>query len=190
MTERNGRGRPTRLAAAMVAGWLMLIPATLAGLGGRSLHDIAAAFTDGSALPGAGDLLAAVRGLHTQPEDYGAGGNLPESDTLSPELVAALTGPTPATLVPGTGAGPLATVPPGGLGIPGVALAAYQRAADTLAVTNPQCGLHWSVLAAIGRIESGHAAGGAVDAQGTTLRPILGPVLAGGPGMAAIRDSD
>lgn len=188
MTGRNGTGRPKRLAAALVAGWLLLIPATLAGVGGRTFQSIAAAFADGSMLPGAGDLLAAVRSLRTEPEDYGAGGNLPESDTLSPELIEALSGPSTGDI--GTAVGPLATVPPGSLGIPGVVLVAYERAAATLAATTPNCGLHWSVLAAIGRIESGHAAGGSVDAQGNTLRPILGPVLSGGPGIAAIRDSD
>jgi hypothetical protein len=92
-------------------------------------------------------------------------------------------------VTPGAG-GPLATVPPGPLGIPGVMLDAYLKAEQRLALSHPTCGLHWSVLAAIGRIESGHARGGAVDANGTTIRPILGPQLSGGPGIAAIRDSD
>jgi membrane-bound lytic murein transglycosylase B len=48
-----------------------------------------------------------------------------------------------------------------------------------MAVSNPDCGVSWNLLAGIGRIESGHANGGATDANGTTLRPIYGPVLDG-----------
>lgn len=81
-------------------------------------------------------------------------------------------------------------LPDGPLGIPGVMLGAYQRAAHTLAASQPGCHLSWSVLAGIGRIESGHASGGRVDANGNTLGPILGPVLDGSPGMATIPDTD
>ena len=192
MTRRSGTVRPKRVAAAIVAGWLLLIPAILASTGGQLFLPIASAISHGSVLPGAGDLLAAVHSAKAQPEDYGASGTLPESDTLSPELIAALTGPTGPGFDPtfGTGAGPLAAVPPGPLGLPSVMLDAYMRASQALAATRPDCGLHWSVLAAIGRIESNHARGGAVDTQGTTVRPILGPQLSGGPGVAAIRDSD
>ena len=81
-------------------------------------------------------------------------------------------------------------LPDGPLGIPGVMLGAYQRAAGTLAATQPGCHLSWSVLAGIGRIESGHASDGRVDAAGNTLGPILGPRLDGSAGMAAIPDTD
>lgn len=81
-------------------------------------------------------------------------------------------------------------LPAGPLGVPGVMLDAYQRAAHTLAASRPGCHLSWSVLAGIGRIESGHASGGPVDANGNTLGPILGPVLDGSPGMATIPDTD
>jgi hypothetical protein len=46
------------------------------------------------------------------------------------------------------------------------------------------------LLAGIGKVESAHASGGRVDATGLTRGPILGPVLDGGPGMAAISDTD
>ncbi|GAA4014617.1 hypothetical protein GCM10022247_41870 [Allokutzneria multivorans] len=76
-----------------------------------------------------------------------------------------------------------------GYGIPGPVLDAYLRADRTLATTLPDCGLHWSYLAGIGKVESNHARG-QVDANGTTPAPILGPVLSGAPGMAAIADTD
>ena len=78
----------------------------------------------------------------------------------------------------------------GDLSIPARVLAAYQRAAARTARTDASCGLRWTLLASIGRIESGHARGGAVNAAGRTTSPILGPVLSGGPGLATIRDTD
>ncbi|MBQ0988390.1 lytic transglycosylase domain-containing protein, partial [Streptomyces sp. F63] len=74
-------------------------------------------------------------------------------------------------------------------GIPATVLAAYKRAEASLAESNPECNLPWELLAAIGRVESGQARGGAVDAEGTTLTPILGPQL-NGNGFASISDTD
>lgn len=75
-------------------------------------------------------------------------------------------------------------------GIPRTVLHAYDRAADDLASQRPSCHLSVPMLAAIGRVESGHARGGDVDRKGTTTTPILGPVLNGAPGVAAIGDTD
>lgn len=74
-------------------------------------------------------------------------------------------------------------------GIPATVLAAYRRAQTLIARTDPGCRLPWQLLAAIGKVESGQARGGRVDASGTTLSPILGPVLDGN-GFATIRDTD
>ncbi|MFF9350588.1 lytic murein transglycosylase [Streptomyces sp. NPDC014734] len=74
-------------------------------------------------------------------------------------------------------------------GIPATVLAAYRKAEGVLGRTDPGCGLPWQLLAAIGKVESGHAAGGRVDVHGTTLTPILGPVL-DGAGFARIPDTD
>lgn len=79
---------------------------------------------------------------------------------------------------------------PGPLGIPGSMLKAYRQAAHTLATELPDCGVDWALLASVGRSESNHARGGFVDPAGTAREPILGPVLNGGPGVAAIRDTD
>ncbi|WP_375154833.1 lytic transglycosylase domain-containing protein [Nocardia cyriacigeorgica] len=67
----------------------------------------------------------------------------------------------------------------GALGIPEIVLAAYRNAELALASSTPGCGLSWFLLAGIGRIESGHAAGGRVDSGGTTVQPIFGPALDG-----------
>ena len=74
-------------------------------------------------------------------------------------------------------------------GIPAVVLAAYRDAAAQLAQSQPGCHLPVPLLAAIGKVESGHARGGRVDANGTAVPPILGPVL-NGSGFAAIPDTD
>ncbi|MGZ0147911.1 lytic transglycosylase domain-containing protein [Kribbella sp. WER1] len=97
--------------------------------------------------------------------------------------------------VPDTGATDGPRQPPVGVtgdvsGIPGTVLAAYQKAARDVATAMPGCHLTWPLLAGIGKVESSHASGGRVDAQGNTRGRILGPVLNGGPGMAAISDTD
>jgi membrane-bound lytic murein transglycosylase B len=113
-------------------------------------------------------------------------GSLPAADQAGAQLLQSAA--DPAQLA--SQVGPLADLPQGPLGIPGVVLDAYLKAQQRLASTMPNCHLDWSLLAGIGRIESGHARGGQVDANGTTLHPILGPVLNGGADVAAIRDTD
>jgi hypothetical protein len=78
---------------------------------------------------------------------------------------------------------------PAEAGIPASVLAAYKRAEQTIAASDPGCRVPWQLLAAIGKVESGQARGGKVDANGTTFSPILGPVL-NGVGFANISDTD
>lgn len=68
-----------------------------------------------------------------------------------------------------------------GTDLPLVALNAYVRASRTLAVEDPACGIHWSQLAGIGRIESLHGYFGdsTLDINGQTTDPILGLALDG-----------
>ncbi|MFF0071494.1 lytic transglycosylase domain-containing protein [Streptomyces sp. NPDC005494] len=74
-------------------------------------------------------------------------------------------------------------------GIPASILAAYKKAEQDVAGTDAACRLPWQLLAAIGKVESGQARGGKVDANGTTFSPILGPAL-NGQGFALIKDTD
>lgn len=78
---------------------------------------------------------------------------------------------------------------PTGLVLPTVVYQAYLHADAQLAGTQPACRLTWPVLAGIGHVESGHARGAAIAADGTTTPPIIGPALDGN-GFAAIRDTD
>ncbi|MEY9838183.1 lytic murein transglycosylase [Streptacidiphilus sp. EB103A] len=116
-------------------------------------------------------------------------------DLAPPPAVSAtaqFTVPTPvgtATTAAGSSASPVRATGAGSVGIPAVVLAAYRRAEASVAVTTPGCHLSWTLLAAIGQVESGQAEGGDVSANGTTLHPILGPLLDGSSGTAAIRDA-
>ena len=68
-----------------------------------------------------------------------------------------------------------------GTDLPLVALNAYVRASRSLAVEDPGCGIHWSQLAGIGRIESLHGYFGdsTLDINGQTTDPIRGLALDG-----------
>ncbi|CAL9574699.1 lytic murein transglycosylase [Streptomyces sp. enrichment culture] len=74
-------------------------------------------------------------------------------------------------------------------GLPAGVFTAYRRAASSVGRTDPGCGLRWELLAAIGKVESGHARGGAVAPNGDTLSRITGPALDGN-GFALIHDSE
>ncbi|MFE9247481.1 hypothetical protein [Streptomyces sp. NPDC007088] len=92
---------------------------------------------------------------------------------------------------PGTGSGTQEPVArePAEAGIPATVLDAYKKAEAELAETRSGCRLPWQLLAAIGRVESGHASGGKVTAEGTTISRITGPQL-NGNGFALISDTD
>lgn len=82
----------------------------------------------------------------------------------------------PAAIAPLPGVGVTTPDPAasGALGIPAPALDAYRRAADTKNRLTPGCRIDWSLLAAVGKVESDHAAGGKVDAAGRTRGEIIG----------------
>src|SRR4051794_33696791 len=76
-------------------------------------------------------------------------------------------------------------------GIPNVALNAYRVAAARMANAEPSCGIDWSLLAGIGRVESNHGrfGGAALNPDGSTTPKIIGPPLDGGQ-FAYIGDTD
>ena len=77
-------------------------------------------------------------------------------------------------------------------GIPSVAVYAYTRAAARLATEDPTCGIRWTLLAAIGRVESNHGrfGGAMLRDDGYPTQPIRGIPLDGRPNVALIRDTD
>ncbi|WP_308294231.1 hypothetical protein [Streptomyces sp. ST2-7A] len=95
----------------------------------------------------------------------------------------------PAEAGPGPDGLPVGPVGEAAAGIPAAVLEAYRAAEASLAASHPGCALEWELLAAIGKVESGHARGGALDAVGNATPSILGPVLDGN-GFARITDTD
>jgi len=77
-------------------------------------------------------------------------------------------------------------------GIPSVALAAYKKAAKTYQSLDPQCGVTWPLLAAIGRVESGHGTEGdsVMTKSGVSVPGVFGPALDGHGPFALIQDTD
>ncbi|MET8760271.1 lytic transglycosylase domain-containing protein [Lentzea sp. NPDC004782] len=127
--------------------------------------------------------------LKRDPSELGASGRLPLSEELSAALLADLQdGKIDDNLDhdPGSAIDDF----PGSYDIPGIVLEAYLRAEDKMAQLVPGCKLDWALLAGIGKIESNHANNGRVNAAGDATPKILGPVLNGSPGVAAIRDTD
>ncbi|MFD9790523.1 lytic transglycosylase [Streptomyces sp. NPDC059070] len=123
----------------------------------------------------------AASGAPTPPPGAPASGNSPYYTDLPPLVSPNPPGGTPSTNPPALGAD--------AEGIPATVLDAYKKAEAALARDKAACHLTWQMLAAIGKVESGQANGGRVDANGTTLSPILGPVL-NGVGFANISDTD
>ncbi|MBF6466413.1 lytic murein transglycosylase [Nocardia beijingensis] len=164
----------------------------LTGLVPAGLVSVTAASEVGDAVP----LAAAVQ----TPDDQSVQGARPQAaaePVAAAEFVAhamAKAAPTATPLVKTValpnGRQP-AAMQAGPLGVPGVAVAAYQNAERVLAAENPVCGMPWSLLAGIGRVESTHAFGGKADADGNPLSPVYGPVLDGSlTGNHVVRDSD
>jgi hypothetical protein len=111
---------------------------------------------------------------------------LPEESATGSSSAGELTITDPP---PGADAAP-ATAASGPNGVPGIPLAAYRHAEQVLGLSQSACELHWPVLAAIGRAESGNARGGRVDGTGRTIGQILGPRLDGSPGLGRVPDTD
>ncbi|MGJ7907617.1 lytic murein transglycosylase [Actinopolyspora sp. H202] len=171
---RRGPRRPP--VGSLLALLALLLPFVLVG-GANALT------TAMFGVPGVGDRPG------TPPRHLGVTGELPEQREPGVRLIRDSRSMRAAS-EPDTGAGSAIRVPDGPAGIPEPMLRAYRNAADRLSETDSSCGLHWSVLAAIGRVESGHGNSGRVDASGTTVTAILGPRLNGGAGFAAVPDTD
>lgn len=137
----------------------------------------AATLAEGSA--GSGDPKAAGEDTASAGDDGAATGNSPYYTDLPPLVTPDKPGSSSDLPATGSAEG----------GIPASILAAYKQAERTVATTDPNCRLPWQLLAAIGKVESGQARGGRVNADGTTTSPILGPAL-NGQGFALIKDTD
>ncbi len=134
------------------------------------------------------DVTADTNGRRTSAD------NVPASDTPPEESATGnsryytdlppLNTPSPAPTI-----GTPVSRGPAEAGIPATVLDAYKKAEAELRQSKPGCNLPWQLLAAIGKVESGQARGGRVDANGTTIGRIIGPQLDGN-GFALIKDTD
>jgi hypothetical protein len=77
-------------------------------------------------------------------------------------------------------------------GIPSAALAAYQRAAQVINAADPSCHIDWTLIAAIGRVESDHGryGGNTLTTKGVSSPGIYGMPLDGSNGTSKISDTD
>ena len=169
--------RVTRIARTPKSGLIVLAPLVLVGAVAAS--------------PGPATLGAAVQRAGVVPLAAVA----PNRPDHAGPVVVSVARPPPSFHI--AAASIIAPPPPlavvnsvGSLRIPAIALAAYRNAERMMALADPACGVSWNLLAGIGRIESMHANGGAVDARGTAVYPIYGPALDGSlPGNEVIIQS-
>ncbi|MFE3162225.1 lytic murein transglycosylase [Streptomyces sp. NPDC059224] len=169
--RRLRKGAATTAAAALAVAALSASQAPGATSGDTGRQSNAGASTSASDKAGATD---------------GATGNSPYYTDLPP-----LNSPAPSAS-PTASSSSIGTAVSRGAaeaGIPATVLDAYKKAEAELRGSKPGCNLPWQLLAAIGKVESGQARGGDVDAEGNTLHRILGPQLDGN-GFALIKDTD
>ncbi|MEE2033695.1 lytic transglycosylase domain-containing protein [Rhodococcus chondri] len=158
---------------------------------------VAAAATTAGASPRA---LLGIQQHEAQPTaaatslDLSSVVEIPQSVPVSDTVMIAAAAPAPAPkAAPVAEPEPAApeVLPEGPLGIPGINFDAYRNAERILAEENPGCGMYWTLLAGIGRVESGHANGGKADDKGNLFEPVIGLPLNGSlRGQATIHDTD
>src|SRR6476661_2808289 len=125
----------------------------------------------------------------------GQDGTLPDGTSVPDQAIKA-----PASV---SGPGEIAPgVPKGGAdqviadastnGIPAAALAAYQRAAQIIDSADKGCNIDWTLVAAIGRVESNHGryGGNTLDSNGVSRPGIYGIPLDGSNSTSKITDTD
>ncbi|HET7735630.1 MAG TPA: lytic murein transglycosylase [Nocardioidaceae bacterium] len=120
---------------------------------------------------------------------------LPDGSSLPAEAIKAPASvSSPGEIAPGVPPGSEAQVVSSATtnGIPAAALAAYQRAAQVIGTADAACNLDWTLLAAIGRVESDHGryGGNVLSADGVATPGIYGIPLDGTNGTQKISDTD
>jgi hypothetical protein len=109
------------------------------------------------------------------------GGLFPDDERFDPEK-------DPYALLSSTSLAVGGTIP----GVGPIVMDAYFRAAANVGTLYPGCVVPVALIAAFGKVESGHATayGGVVQPDGSVIPRIVGPALDGRPGFALIRDTD
>ena len=166
------------------------VPAIIAGRRGlpvllSAFAVVAAASTAATTTTSAGQALAAPAGTTVLPQVVPPTYSYPGSSQVNGTSGAAR--PPGGTGLNGGRSGSPATSQLAANGIPGRAVQAYQAAAVAAG-----CGIPWTLVAAIGRVESDHGrfARATLLADGRSDPPIVGIPLDGRPGVAVIKDTD
>ncbi len=125
----------------------------------------------------------------------GSDGKLPDGTTVPDQAIKAPASVSnPGEIAPGVPTGSADQVIAGASanGIPSAALSAYQRAAQVIDSADKGCNIDWTLIAAIGRVESNHGryGGNALDSNGVSRPGIYGIPLDGGNGTQKISDTD
>jgi membrane-bound lytic murein transglycosylase B len=132
---------------------------------------------------------ATAQGGGDQPARLADGTKIPDAAIEAPASVS-----SPGEIAPGVPTGSADKVIAGASanGIPAAALSAYQRAAQVIDAADKTCHLDWTLIAAIGRVESNHGryGGNALDGNGISRPGIYGIPLDGTNGTQKIRDTD
>jgi membrane-bound lytic murein transglycosylase B len=169
-----GGGRRRRLAGPilLVVALLAAFVAVAIGLNAPDHHDPA---------PDAGPPPFEVPQLTVRP-----GSVVPHAADIAPGKSRTTTRPTTAAVRD------WATTLAEKTQIPSRSLVAYAEAELALRTSVPRCGLSWSTLAGVGRVESHHGEynGSDVGDDGRLSPPIVGVPLDGSAGVRAIPDTD
>ncbi|GAA1060082.1 lytic transglycosylase domain-containing protein [Agromyces bracchium] len=198
--RREPRSRPSaREVLLQVAGYLGLVTAVVALVVGAVFAVTVwgvAAKPGGFAAPSAAGRGAPLPPVtsSTSDGDADAAARTEAADdpnAVTGSEVAPLVEPEPEVEAAPVVEGDWLSVVSDATGIPARALAAYALAHVAIAAEEPQCGVDWTTIAAIGAVESGHGSHGdsELQASGQVTPKILGPAL-DGDGVAAIHDTD
>jgi hypothetical protein len=125
----------------------------------------------------------------------GGSGKLPDGTSVPQQAIKAPASVSnPGEIAPGVPVGSAKKVIAGASanGIPAAALSAYQRAAQVIDTADKSCHIDWTLIAAIGRIESNHGryGGNTLNSNGVSVPGIYGIRLDGRNGTAKIPDTD
>jgi membrane-bound lytic murein transglycosylase B len=169
-TSRFARRHRWPVLVAVAALGVLAVPPSSPHRVGSAVAEAA----DDTALPGSLDAAATISFLSS---------GAPTGAILLPTAPAQVgdQAPIAPTVISGLAAN----------GIPNVALNAYRVAATRMSNSSPDCGIDWSLLAGIGRVESNHGrfGGATLNSDGTSTPKIMGPPL-NGVSFAFIRDTD
>jgi membrane-bound lytic murein transglycosylase B len=142
-----------------------------------------------------GAWTASLTVTDTASADGSHAGRLPDGTTVPDRAIQAPASVSnPGEIAPGVPTGQAGAVIADAStnGIPSAALSAYQRAAQVIDTADNGCNLDWTLIAAIGRVESNHGryGGNTLDANGVSRPGIYGIPLDGSNGTSTISDTD